>query len=52
MVEHIDDEKMKVFFENDFANTARDLSIWSPEIAIYNSMSEGDDWKGELEVGD
>jgi hypothetical protein len=42
----------QVQFECDVNRFMRDLTRYSVEIARYNTMSEGDEWRKELKVGD
>jgi hypothetical protein len=42
----------QVKFENDFQKTTRDFTVYSSEIAKYNTVSEGDEWRSELKKGD
>lgn len=43
---------MTVDFENDSKMVSRKFSRCSPDIARYNTMSIGDDWRLCLEPGD
>ena len=47
-----DGSYFEVNFENDNNLVARDLTIYSPEIAPYGTMSEDDEWRCVLQAGD
>lgn len=43
---------LKVQFENDLNRVTRDLTRYSLDIARYDTLSKGDEWRLELKTGD
>ena len=48
----VDGDLIHVKFENDSYASSTSFWWYSPEIDIYNSKSEGDEWRSQLQIGD
>jgi hypothetical protein len=48
----IDGDLIHVAFENDSYASSASFWWYSPEIDIYNTKSEGDEWRSHLQIGD
>jgi hypothetical protein len=48
----IDGDLIHVKFENDSYASCSSFWWYSPELARYNTLSEGDEWRSQLKPGD
>ena len=48
----VDHDLIEVEFENDSSKTNTQFWWYSPDIDIYNTKSEGDEWRADLKSGD